>query len=76
MTTSNFRKEYTQLKMKQTKWKKYLKHNSPKKRSVGASLKKCRLCGSHRGFIQKYDINMCRRCFREHAKEIGFKKYS
>lgn len=75
MTTSNFRKAYTQLKMKPVKWKKYLKHNAPKKRSTGAALKKCRMCGSHRAFIGKYGITMCRRCFRENAKEIGFKKY-
>lgn len=75
MTTSNFRKAYTQLKFKPIKWKKYLKHNEPKKRSVGAALKMCRLCGNHRAHIDKYGIRMCRRCFREYAKEIGFKKY-
>jgi len=75
MTTSNFRKAYTQLKFKPAKWKKYLKHNAPKKRSVGSALKRCRICGSYRGHIQKYNIRMCRRCFREYAKEVGFKKY-
>jgi len=76
MTTSDFRKAYTQLKHKSVKWKKYLKHNAPKKRSVGAGLKRCTLCGNHRAHIQKYNITMCRRCFRENAKSIGFKKYS
>ncbi len=76
MTTSNYKKAYKQLKEKPTIWKKYLKHNAPKKRSVGASLKRCRRCGNTRAFIQKYNINMCRRCFRENAKKIGFRKYS
>ena len=76
MTTSNFNKAYSQLKVKPVIWKKYLKHNAPKKRSTGAALKKCKRCGNARAHIQKYNIHLCRRCFREHAKEIGFKKYS
>ena len=75
MTTSDFRKAYTQLKAKPVIWKKYLKHNAPKKRSVGGALKKCKICGSHRAHIQKYNINLCRRCFRENARSVGFKKY-
>ena len=76
MTTSNFRKAYTQLKAKPIKWKKYLKHNAPKKRTTGAALHKCKHCGSTRAHIQKYSIHLCRRCFREQARDLGFKKYS
>jgi len=36
----------------------------------------CRRCGSRRGLISKYGINMCRRCFKDFAKKIGFVKYS
>jgi ribosomal protein S14 len=36
----------------------------------------CRKCGSRRGLISKYGINMCRRCFKDFAKGIGFVKYS
>ncbi|OIO27928.1 30S ribosomal protein S14 [Candidatus Micrarchaeota archaeon CG_4_10_14_0_2_um_filter_60_11] len=36
----------------------------------------CKLCGASRGLIRKYGLNICRKCFRERAKEIGFKKYS
>ena len=35
----------------------------------------CRTCGSHHALIRKYSMNMCRQCFREYAKDIGFKKY-
>lgn len=36
----------------------------------------CVKCGNHRGVIRKYGINICRRCFRENAKKLGFTKYS
>lgn len=34
-----------------------------------------RVCHSLRGLIRKYGLDMCRRCFREYAKDIGFMKY-
>jgi len=37
--------------------------------------KKCRFCGTQRGLIKKYDLYICRRCFNDHAEELGFKKY-
>jgi ribosomal protein S14 len=37
---------------------------------------KCLVCGTNRGVIHKYGLNICRRCFREDALSIGFKKYS
>jgi len=76
MTYSNYNKVFKQLKAKPAKLIKYKKHNAPKKRSCGISLKRCRLCGRIRGHINKYDLHLCRQCFREIAKEIGFKKYS
>jgi ribosomal protein S14 len=39
------------------------------------SEKKCRVCGNNKGFIRKYNLNLCRRCFKDHAEKIGFKKY-
>lgn len=36
---------------------------------------KCRVCGSNKGLIKRYDLYICRRCFREVAEKIGFKKY-
>lgn len=76
MTTSDFRKAYSQLKAKPVKWKKYLKHNAPKKRTTGEFLRKCKNCGRTHAHIQKYHIHLCRQCFREQAKDLGFKKYS
>ncbi|HLC38443.1 MAG TPA: 30S ribosomal protein S14 [Candidatus Norongarragalinales archaeon] len=37
--------------------------------------RRCSMCGNCRGLIQKYDLYICRKCFREHATELGFEKY-
>ncbi len=34
----------------------------------------CSVCKTNRGMIHKYGLNICRRCFREVAEKIGFKK--
>lgn len=76
MTISSHTKMFKQLKNKAVKLKKFLKHNSPKPRKFGKNTKRCVRCGNPRGHIGKYRINLCRRCFREIAKDIGWKKYS
>lgn len=76
MTSSNHTKVYKQLKVKPAKWKKFLKHNAPKTRPTGKMLKRCKMCGNMRAHISKYGLHLCRRCFRENAQKIGFKKYS
>jgi hypothetical protein len=35
-----------------------------------------RVCKNTHGLIRKYGLNICRRCFREYANDIGFKKVS
>ncbi|MDP3918906.1 MAG: 30S ribosomal protein S14 [Nanoarchaeota archaeon] len=52
-----------------------MKHNAPKPRKFGVASKPCKLCGRLGGHIQKYDLNICRQCFRDHATKLGFKKY-
>lgn len=37
--------------------------------------KKCKRCGNDKGMISKYRIFMCRRCFKDLAEQIGFRKY-
>ena len=76
MSYSNHEKEFKQLKIKPAILKKYIKHNAPKERSCGVSLKRCKRCGRIRGHISKYGLNLCRQCFREIATKIGFKKFS
>jgi ribosomal protein S14 len=36
----------------------------------------CTVCGSRKGVIRKYGMQICRRCFKERAKKMGFKKYN
>ncbi|MEM7826670.1 MAG: 30S ribosomal protein S14 [Candidatus Aenigmatarchaeota archaeon] len=45
------------------------------KRKFGKGARKCIRCGSLDGIIRRYDLYYCRRCFREIAEKIGFKKY-
>ena len=45
-------------------------------KKFGKATKSCRRCGNHRGVIIKYNLFYCRRCMREVATDIGFKKYS
>lgn len=76
MTTSNYKKVFKQLEAKPAKLKKYLKHSAPKERSYGVDKHRCQRCGRAGAHISKYGINLCRHCFRETAKELGFKKYN
>ena len=76
MTTSNWQKAFTQLDAKPTTKAKYIKHNKPLVRTCGKSTKSCVHCGSHRAFNGKYGLDLCRRCFRDFAQSLGFKKYN
>ena len=76
MTTSNYKKMFKQLKVKPVILAKFKKNNAPKKRTTGASLKKCKNCGRIGAHISKYGLHLCRQCFREYAKELGFRKYN
>lgn len=44
-------------------------------RKYGPGSRQCRVCGNGHGMIRKYDLNICRQCFREVANDVGFKKY-
>ncbi|CRK37135.1 ribosomal protein S14p/S29e-domain-containing protein [Verticillium dahliae] len=44
-------------------------------RSYGKGSRSCRVCKHSAGLIRKYDLNLCRQCFREKAKDIGFNKF-
>ncbi len=44
------------------------------KRKVGKGARKCVRCGSMKGVIRRYGLYYCRRCFREVAAELGFRK--
>jgi small subunit ribosomal protein S14 len=36
--------------------------------------RECKRCGANDGVMKKYNLNLCRRCFKEVAVMLGFKK--
>lgn len=38
--------------------------------------RECRVCGNPNSIYRSYGLMICRRCFRENAAKIGFKKYN
>jgi len=75
MTVSSYKKMLKQVKAKPAILKRYLKHNKPKERVFGRGIKQCEDCGNTHGLISKYGLAMCRRCFRDNATSLGFKKF-
>jgi small subunit ribosomal protein S14 len=47
---------------------------SKKKFGRGANI--CKRCGRKQGLVRKYDLYLCRQCFREIAYNMGFEKYT
>ncbi|KAK6512121.1 40S ribosomal protein S29 [Arthrobotrys musiformis] len=43
-------------------------------RTYGKGARACRVCAHQAGLIRKYGLNICRQCFRERSKDIGFTK--
>ncbi|MGC8479238.1 MAG: 30S ribosomal protein S14 [Candidatus Micrarchaeia archaeon] len=41
----------------------------------GKGVRRCRFCGNARGIIRSYNLRVCRRCFRESGRKLGFEKY-
>jgi ribosomal protein S14 len=76
MTTSHHTKVLKQIGGKQGKRAKYEKHNVPKPRKSGESVRKCVRCGRTGAHIRSYGLHLCRHCFRENATQLGFKQYS
>jgi len=76
MTASDWQKITKQLKGKPAVLQKFLRHNKPKDRKTGVSVRKCERCGRFGAHLKQYNLNLCRQCFREIAEEIGFNKYN
>ncbi|MDT7872261.1 MAG: 30S ribosomal protein S14 [Sulfolobaceae archaeon] len=50
------------------------KYRPPAERKHGRGVQVCQRCGSRDSVIQKYEMYLCRQCFREVAYNMGFKK--
>lgn len=44
-------------------------------KKFGRGAHSCKRCGRKQGLVRKYGIYLCRQCFREAARDMGFKKY-
>lgn len=75
MPASNWKNMLKQLRKKPAIMKRFLKYCKPKERKFGIASKKCARCGRFGAHISSYGLHLCRQCFREVAKELGFKKY-
>ncbi|MFX1485647.1 MAG: 30S ribosomal protein S14 [Promethearchaeota archaeon] len=45
-------------------------------KKYGKGSRTCRICGTSQAIIRRHGLMICRRCFREAARKLGFKKYS
>ncbi|MBC7085765.1 MAG: 30S ribosomal protein S14 [Methanomethylovorans sp.] len=45
-------------------------------KKFGRGAHECKRCGRKQGLVRKYDIYLCRHCFREIAHDMGFEKYT
>lgn len=44
-------------------------------RKFGVGSRRCSTCNSYGSHVRIYGLNMCRQCFREKARKLGFRKY-
>ncbi len=42
---------------------------------AGKRKRRCRICGNRKALIRKYRLYVCRRCFKDIAEKLGFKKF-
>jgi small subunit ribosomal protein S14 len=75
MVASDWGKVLKQLESKPAIKARFLKFCKPKDRKFGIAHQKCTRCGRYGTHIGKYNLHLCRHCFRETAERIGFKKY-
>ncbi len=52
------------------------KERVKRRKKMGKGSRTCMRCGTHQAIIRSYGLNMCRRCFRETAEKLGFRKMS
>ena len=45
-----------------------------KEKKFGRGSRWCKICCCYTSCIKKYDLHLCRQCFREVANSLGFKK--
>jgi len=53
-----------------------MKQKLKKERKIGKGSRQCKRCGQQGPVIRTYGLMLCRQCFREAAKSLGFHKYA
>jgi small subunit ribosomal protein S14 len=77
MGASDWKSITKQLEKKPKVKDRFLRFCKPKERKFGRVKKPCQRCGRiGGGHCGQYGLDLCRQCFREIAKDIGFKKYN
>jgi len=62
-----------EVKQKTVKKNQKSRNEKMKKRIIG--VRECRICGTRKGMVRKYNLGVCRRCFKDRAKDLGWEKY-
>jgi small subunit ribosomal protein S29e len=52
-----------------------MKTNQRQEARKKQAMKRCRVCKGTAGIIKKYGMNICRRCFKDQALQMGFRKF-
>ncbi len=63
------------LKGKPAKYNRFLKFSKHKTQPHDARTRKCVRCNRAEAHISIHGLSYCRECFREVAKDLGFRKY-
>ncbi|WWC86080.1 40S ribosomal protein S29 [Kwoniella dendrophila CBS 6074] len=75
MVADKLKKESEELRDYKKRWN--TAHSNvwfSRPRNYGKGSRQCRVCAHQAGLIRKWGLDMCRQCFREKSKQIGFTK--
>ena len=75
MTAKDWKKTFKPIAHKIAESTRMLKFNKPTEKRCGRGKRICEICGRRGGLIRRYSLNICRQCFRDVAKDIGFNKF-
>lgn len=75
MTAKDWKKSFKIMSHKKAESGRILKFNKPSEKKCGRGKRICELCNRRGALIRRYSLNICRQCFRDVAKNIGFNKF-
>ncbi|MFA5302956.1 MAG: 30S ribosomal protein S14 [Candidatus Nanoarchaeia archaeon] len=75
MTAKDWKKTFDTISHKKAESGRMLKFNKPDEKKFGRGKRVCDICGRRGALIRRYSLNICRQCFRDVARDIGFNKF-